>query len=147
MKLKLYTSENEQVIGTKGKSLKAMNDWRKQTQKNIFCIILSVSDLEAEQICDMEMETLFSVGEKGMWVWRAWEEVCMLDMSCFLIWLSFPEKFTYWSVLFFFRPTIKEITLLVSSTRDSNINFFKTEISGHLRGQTDPKKKDDKQLN
>lgn len=45
-----------------------------------------------------------------------------------------------------YRPTIKEITLLVSSTRDSNINFFKTEISGHLRGQIDPKK-DDKQLN
>lgn len=48
---------------------------------------------------------------------------------------------------FFFRPTIEEITLLVSSTRDSNINFFKTEILGNLRGQTDPKKKDDKQLN
>ena len=50
------------------------------------------------------------------------------------------------NTFFFFRPTIKEITLLVSSTRDSNINFFKTEISGHLRGQIDPKK-DDKQLN
>ena len=50
-------------------------------------------------------------------------------------------------MFFFFRPTIEEITLLVSSTRDSNINFFKTEILGNLRGQTDPKKKDDKQLN
>ena len=49
-------------------------------------------------------------------------------------------------VLDFFCFTIRQITLLVSSTRDSNINFFKTEISGHLRGQIDPKK-DDKQLN
>lgn len=71
IKWKLYTSENEHVIDTKGKSLKAVNDWRKQTQKDIFCIILSGSDLEAEQICDIEIERLFSVGEKGMRVWQS----------------------------------------------------------------------------
>lgn len=71
IKWKLYTSGNEHVIGTKGKSLKAINDWRKQTQKDIFCIILSGSDLEAEQICDIEIERLCSVGEKGMQVWQS----------------------------------------------------------------------------
>ena len=39
-----------------------------QTQKDIFYIILSVSDLEAERICDTEIEMLVSGREQGLWV-------------------------------------------------------------------------------
>ena len=37
-----------------------------QTQKDIFYIILSVSDLEAERICDTEIEMLVSGREQGL---------------------------------------------------------------------------------
>ena len=49
---------------------------------------------------------------------------------------------------FLFLPQIKQIIFLISYTTDSNINFFfLTQISGHLKGQLDPRKKDNKQLN
>ena len=45
-----------------------------QTQKDIFYIILSVSDLEAERICDTEIEMLVSGREQGLWVSMAERE-------------------------------------------------------------------------